>query len=177
MSRHTLSVLVENKPGVLARIAGLFSRRGFNIDSLAVGPTEHPDVSRMTILVNVEELPLEQVTKQLNKLVEVLKIVELEQSTSVQRELLLVKVAADKSTRSHVLETVQLFRAKVVDVAPDAVTIEATGSTDKLEALLRVLEPYGVRELVQSGMVAVGRGSRSMTDRSSRSSSVTPIAR
>jgi acetolactate synthase-1/3 small subunit len=177
MSRHTLSVLVENKPGVLARIAGLFSRRGFNIDSLAVGPTEHPDISRMTILVNVEELPLEQVTKQLNKLVEVIKIVELEQSTSVQRELLLVKVAADKSTRSHVLETVQLFRAKVVDVAPDAVTIEATGSTDKLEALLRVLEPYGVRELVQSGMVAVGRGSRSMTDRSSRPGSVTPIAR
>jgi acetolactate synthase-1/3 small subunit len=131
----------------------------------------------MTILVNVEELPLEQVTKQLNKLVEVIKIVELEQSTSVQRELLLVKVAADKSTRSHVLETVQLFRAKVVDVAPDAVTIEATGSTDKLEALLRVLEPYGVRELVQSGMVAVGRGSRSMTDRSSRPTSITPIAR
>jgi len=177
VSRHTLSVLVENKPGVLARVASLFSRRGFNIDSLAVGPTEHPDISRMTILVNVEELPLEQVTKQLNKLVEVIKIVELEQSTSVQRELLLVKVAADKSTRSHVLETVQLFRAKVVDVAPDAVTIEATGSTDKLEALLRVLEPYGVRELVQSGMVAVGRGSRSMTDRSSRPSSVTPIAR
>jgi acetolactate synthase I/III small subunit len=177
MSRHTLSVLVENKPGVLARIAGLFSRRGFNIDSLAVGPTEHADVSRMTILVNVEELPLEQVTKQLNKLVEVLKIVELDSSTSVQRELLLVKVAADKATRSHVLETVQLFRAKVVDVASDAVTIEATGSTDKLEALLRVLEPYGVRELVQSGMVAVGRGSRSMTDRSSRPSSVTPIAR
>jgi acetolactate synthase I/III small subunit len=177
MSRHTLSVLVENKPGVLARIAGLFSRRGFNIDSLAVGPTEHADISRMTILVNVEELPLEQVTKQLNKLVEVIKIVELESSMSVQRELLLVKVAADKATRSHVLETVQLFRAKVVDVAPDAVTIEATGSTDKLEALLRVLEPYGVRELVQAGMVAVGRGSRSMTDRSSRPSSVTPIAR
>ncbi len=177
MSRHTLSVLVENKPGVLARIAGLFSRRGFNIDSLAVGPTEHDDISRMTILVNVEELPLEQVTKQLNKLVEVIKIVELDASTSVQRELLLVKVAADKSTRSHVLETVQLFRAKVVDVAPDAVTIEATGSTDKLEALLRVLEPYGVRELVQSGMVAVGRGSRSMTDRAARPSSITPIAR
>ena len=158
MSRHTLSVLVENKPGVLARIAGLFSRRGFNIDSLAVGPTEHDDISRMTIVVNVEELPLEQVTKQLNKLVEVLKIVELDPASSVQRELLLVKVAADRATRSHVLETVQLFRAKVVDVAPDAVTIEATGSTDKLEALLRVLEPYGVRELVQSGMVAVGAG-------------------
>ena len=168
MSRHTLSVLVENKPGVLARIAGLFSRRGFNIDSLAVGPTEHDDVSRMTIVVNVEELPLEQVTKQLNKLVEVIKIVELEAASSVQRELLLVKVAADRATRSHVLETVQLFRAKVVDVAPDAVTIEATGSTDKLEALLRVLEPYGVRELVQSGMVAIGRGSRSISERSAR---------
>jgi acetolactate synthase-1/3 small subunit len=177
MSRHTLSVLVENKPGVLARIAGLFSRRGFNIDALAVGPTEHDDVSRMTIVVNVEELPLEQVTKQLNKLVEVIKIVELDPAASVQRELMLVKVAADRASRSHVLETVQLFRAKVVDVAPDAVTVEATGNVDKLEALLRVLEPYGIRELVQSGVVAVGRGARSITDRSSRSGSVTPIAR
>ena len=177
MSRHTLSVLVENKPGVLARIAGLFARRGFNIDSLAVGPTEHDDISRMTIVVNVEELPLEQVTKQLNKLVEVIKIVELDAGTSVQRELLLVKVAADKASRSHVLETVQLFRAKVVDVAPDAVTIEATGNADKLAALLRVLEPYGIRELVQSGLVGVSRGSRSMTDRSARPSTVTPIAR
>ena len=177
MTTHTLSVLVENKPGVLARVAGLFSRRGFNIESLAVGPTEHADVSRMTIVVAVDELPLEQVTKQLNKLVNVIKIVELDPAISVQRELLLVKVRADATVRTQVLETVQLFRAKVVDVAPDAVTIEATGSTDKLEALLRVLEPYGVRELVQSGMVAVGRGSRSMTDRSSRPSSVTPIAR
>jgi acetolactate synthase-1/3 small subunit len=168
MSRHTLSVLVENQPGVLARIAGLFSRRGFNIDSLAVGPTEHADVSRMTIVVNVEELPLEQVTKQLNKLVEVIKIVELDPVVSVQRELLLVKVGADPQTRSHILETVQLFRAKVVDVSPDAVTIEATGNVDKLEALLRVLEPYGIRELVQSGMVAMGRGARSITDRSMR---------
>jgi len=168
MSRHTLSVLVENQPGVLARIAGLFSRRGFNIDSLAVGPTEQSDVSRMTIVVNVEELPLEQVTKQLNKLVEVIKIVELDPAVSVQRELLLVKVGADTQTRSHILETVQLFRAKVVDVSPDAVTIEATGNVDKLEALLRVLEPYGIRELVQSGMVAMGRGARSITDRSIR---------
>jgi acetolactate synthase-1/3 small subunit len=168
MSRHTLSVLVENQPGVLARIAGLFSRRGFNIDSLAVGPTEHADTSRMTIVVNVEELPLEQVTKQLNKLVEVIKIVELDPVVSVQRELLLVKVGADPHTRSHILETVQLFRAKVVDVSPDAVTIEATGNADKLDALLRVLEPYGIRELVQSGMVAVGRGARSITDRSIR---------
>ncbi|MCI0689073.1 MAG: acetolactate synthase small subunit [Sporichthyaceae bacterium] len=169
MSRHTLSVLVENKPGVLARIAGLFSRRGFNIDSLAVGPTEHPEVSRMTIVVSVADSPLEQVTKQLNKLVNVIKIVELEPGASVQRELLLVKVRADLDTRSHVLETVTLFRAKVVDVAPDAVTIEATGSADKLDALLRVLEPFGIKELVQSGVVAIGRGSRSMTDRALRS--------
>src|SRR3954452_21078425 len=168
MSRHTLSVLVENKPGVLARIASLFSRRGFNIDSLAVGPTENPEISRMTIVVNVEELPLEQVTKQLNKLVNVIKIVELDPDASVQRELLLVKVKAGLATRSHVLETVQLFRAKVVDVAPDAVTIEATGTADKLDAFIRVLEPFGIKELVQSGMVAVGRGARSITDRSLR---------
>ncbi|HVF20017.1 MAG TPA: acetolactate synthase small subunit [Mycobacteriales bacterium] len=168
MSQHTLSVLVENKPGVLARVASLFSRRGFNIDSLAVGPTESPDVSRMTIVVSVEGLALEQVTKQLNKLVNVLKIVELDPAASVQRELLLVKVRADATTRSHVLETVTLFRAKVVDVAPDAVTIEATGTTDKLEALVRVLEPFGIRELVQSGLVAVSRGARSITDRSAR---------
>jgi acetolactate synthase-1/3 small subunit len=177
MSRHTLSVLVENKPGVLARIASLFSRRGFNIDSLAVGPTEDDDVSRMTIVVNVEDLPLEQVTKQLNKLVNVIKIVELDPAASVQRELLLVKVSADKANRSHVLETVQLFRAKVVDVAPDAVTIEATGAVDKLDALLRVLEPFGVRELVQSGMVAMSRGPRAITDRTSRPGTVTPLAR
>ena len=163
MSRHTLSVLVENKPGVLARIASLFSRRGFNIDSLAVGPTEHPDVSRMTIVVNVEDLPLEQVTKQLNKLVHVIKIVELESSSSVQRELLLVKVRADAGVRSQVLETVSLFRAKVVDVSPESLTIEATGTADKITALLRMLEPFGIREMVQSGMVAVGRGPRSIT--------------
>ncbi|MFD7640399.1 acetolactate synthase small subunit [Kitasatospora sp. NPDC059795] len=168
MSKHTLSVLVENKPGVLARIAALFSRRGFNIDSLAVGPTEHPDISRMTIVVNVEELPLEQVTKQLNKLVNVIKIVELDQAQAVQRELVLVKVRADAETRSQVTEIVQLFRAKTVDVSPDAVTIEATGSSDKLGAMLRMLEPYGIKELVQSGVVAIGRGARSITDRSLR---------
>ncbi|MFL6240971.1 MAG: acetolactate synthase small subunit [Actinomycetes bacterium] len=168
MSRHTLSVLVENKPGVLARVASLFSRRGFNIDSLAVGPTEHDDVSRMTIVVNVEDLPLEQVTKQLNKLINVIKIVELDPSASVQRELVLIKVKADLTSRSQVLETVQLFRAKVVDVATDAVTVEATGTADKLEALIRVLEPFGIKELVQSGMVAVARGTRSITDRSLR---------
>ena len=169
MTRHTLSVLVEDKPGVLARIASLFSRRGFNIESLAVGPTEIPEVSRMTIVVNVEGPILEQVTKQLNKLINVLKIVELDDKASVQREIMLVKVKADLESRSHILETVQLFRAKVVDVAPDALTIEATGAHDKLDALLLVLEPFGIKELVKSGLVAVGRGPRSITDRSVRS--------
>jgi acetolactate synthase-1/3 small subunit len=168
MTTHTLSVLVENKPGVLARVASLFSRRGYNIDSLAVGPTEHQEVSRMTIAVNLEDQPLEQVTKQLNKLVEVLKIVELEGTGAIERELALIKVKADAVTRSRVLETVQLFRAKVVDVAVDAVTIEVTGNRDKLEAMLRVLEPFGVKELVQSGMVAINRGNRSITDRSQK---------
>ena len=168
MSRHTLSVLVENKPGVLARVASLFSRRGFNIESLAVGPTEIADISRMTIVVNVEDSPLEQVTKQLNKLINVLKIVELDTESSVQREIMLVKVRSDNESRSSILETVQMFRAKVVDVAPDALTIEATGNNDKLTALLKVLEPFGVKELVQSGMVAVGRGARSITDRTTR---------
>jgi acetolactate synthase I/III small subunit len=168
MTTHTLSVLVENKPGVLARIAGLFSRRGFNIESLAVGPTEHEEVSRMTIVVNVDESPLEQVTKQLNKLIEVLKIVELDGPLSVNRELMLVKVRADAATRGQVLDAVQLFRAKVVDVAPDAVTIEVTGNADKLSDFRQVLEPFGIRELVQSGMVAIGRGSRSISERAPR---------
>ncbi|MBQ0900622.1 MULTISPECIES: acetolactate synthase small subunit [Micromonospora] len=163
MTMHTLSVLVENKPGVLARVSGLFSRRGFNIDSLAVGETENPDVSRITIVVNAESSPLEQVTKQLNKLVNVLKIVELDPQVSVARELLLVKVRADRSARTQVLETVNLFRARVVDVAPDTLTIEATGTPDKLDALLRDLEPFGIKEMVQSGLVAIGRGSRSIT--------------
>jgi acetolactate synthase-1/3 small subunit len=165
MSRHTLSVLVENKPGVLTRVAALFARRSFNIHSLAVGPTEHESISRITVVVDVDQLPLEQVTKQLNKLVNVLKIVELEAGSSVQRELLLVKVRADDATRTAVLQVVELFRARVVDVSPDAVTVEATGGPEKISALLSVLEPYGVREIVQSGMVAIGRGGRSMTDR------------
>ncbi|GAY12280.1 acetolactate synthase small subunit [Pseudonocardia sp. N23] len=163
MHTHTLSVLVEDKPGVLARVSGLFSRRGFNIISLAVGPTEQEGISRMTIVVAVEDLPLEQVTKQLNKLVNVIKIVELDPVASVQRELLLVKVRADAAIRSQVLEAAELFRAKVVDVAPEALTIEATGTVDKLAALLRILEPYGIREMVKSGLVAVGRGPRSIT--------------
>jgi acetolactate synthase I/III small subunit len=168
VTRHTLSVLVENKAGLLVRVAGLFSRRGFNIESLAVGPTEHEEISRMTIVVNCDDHPLEQVTKQLNRLINVLKIVELEPNAAVQRELMLVKVRADLETRSRVLETVALFRAKVVDVATDAVTVEATGNREKLDALIRVLQPFGIKELVQSGMVAVGRGGRSITDRALR---------
>jgi len=168
MSRHTLSVLVEDKPGVLARIAALFSRRGFNIESLAVGPTELPEVSRITIVVSVEGSPLEQVTKQLNKLINVLKIVELEPDSAVQRELMLIKVRADNESRSQVLEIVEMFRARVIDVAKDTVTIEATGSTSKLAALLDVLDPIGIKELVQSGVVALGRGGKSISDRSLR---------
>ncbi len=163
MSTHTLSVLVEDTPGVLARVSSLFSRRGFNITSLAVGATEVPDVSRMTIVVTVEDFPLEQVTKQLNKLVNVLKIVEQDPDHAVARALLLVKVRADASVRTQVLETVELFRAHVIDVAADAVTVEATGTPAKLDALLRVLEPYGIREIAQSGVVSLGRGSRSIT--------------
>jgi ketol-acid reductoisomerase len=146
MTRHTLSVLVENKPGVLVRIAGLFARRGFNIDSLAVGPTEHEEISRITIVVNCDEHPLEQVTKQLNKLINVLKIVELEQGSTVQRELILIKIRADAESRSRVLETVNLFRVKVVDVALDVITIEATGNREKLDALIKVLEPFGIKD-------------------------------
>lgn len=164
MPQHTLSVLVENRPGVLARVAGLFSRRGFNIESLAVGPTEVADVSRMTIVVDAAAQPLEQVTKQLNKLVNVLKIVELEPGGAVERELWLVKVATDPATRGQVIEIADVFRAKVVDVDHDAITLEATGSSEKLEAMVRLLTPYGIRELVRSGLIAVGRGAKSITE-------------
>ncbi|NLX00026.1 MAG: acetolactate synthase small subunit [Actinomycetales bacterium] len=168
MSKHTLAVLVENKPGVLARIASLFARRGFNIDSLAVGPTEHPEISRMTVVVDVEDLPLEQVTKQLNKLIEVIKVVELDPASSVQRQVMLIKVKADAAHRPHIIQTVELFRAAVIDVGPDTLTIQATGNGGKLKALLDVLEPYGIKELVQSGHIGIGRGARSMTDRALR---------
>jgi acetolactate synthase I/III small subunit len=157
---HTLSVLVEDKPGVLARVASLFSRRGYNIQSLAVGSTEQKDMSRMTIVVCVDEAPLEQITKQLNKLINVIKIVEQDEDNSVSRELALIKVRADASSRSQVIEAVNLFRAKVVDVSTESLTIEATGTPEKLEAFLRVLEPYGIRELVQSGVVSLSRGPR-----------------
>ena len=157
---QTLSVLVEDKPGVLARVASLFSRRGYNIQSLAVGATEQKNLSRMTIVVSVDEHPLEQITKQLNKLVNVIKIVEQDDDNSVSRELMLVKVRTDAASRGQVIEAVNLFRAKVVDVSTESLTIEATGTPEKLEAFLRVLEPYGIREIVQSGVVSLSRGPR-----------------
>jgi len=169
MGRHTLSVLVQDQPGVLARISALFSRRGYNIESLAVGPTETSGISRMTIVTEVDDNSLEQITKQLNKLINVLKIVELDGMAAVERELMLIKVKADDHNRTAVLQLVELFRAKVVDVSGDAVTIEATGSREKLEALCDGLQPYGVKEIVQSGVVALARGSRSIGDRALRS--------
>ncbi|GAA2186949.1 MULTISPECIES: acetolactate synthase small subunit [Leucobacter] len=165
MSRHVLSLLVEDKPGLLTRVAGLFARRSFNIESLAVGPTEMQGLSRITVVVDQDEVLLEQVTKQLNKLVNVIKIVELESATSVQREHVLIKVRADNQSRSHVLEAVTLFRARVVDVVPDALTIEVTGDRGKIDAFLKVLEPYGIKEIAQSGLIAMGRGSKSITER------------
>ena len=165
MSSHTISVLVENKPGVLARVASLFSRRGFNIESLAVGPTEDEATSRMTIVVDCAENPLEQVVKQLNKLVHVLKIVELEPARAVERELVLVKVRTEPAARYQVMELAELFRAKVVDVSPDSLTIEATGSPDKVAAMLELLDPYGIRELVRTGRVALARGARGIADK------------
>ena len=165
MTHHVLSLLVEDKPGLLTRVAGLFARRGFNIESLAVGATEIDGLSRITVAVDVEDAPLEQVTKQLNKLVNVIKIVELDPGQSVQREHLLIKVRVDNSNRSQILEAVTLFRARVVDVATDALVIEVTGDSGKVQALLRVLEPYGIKEIAQSGLLAIGRGGKSITER------------
>lgn len=165
MSTHVLSLLVEDKPGLLTRVAGLFARRGFNIESLAVGHSEIEGLSRITVVVDVEDLPLEQVTKQLNKLINVIKIVELDPAQSVQREHLLIKVRVDNTTRSQVLEAVNLFRARVVDVSTDALVIEVTGDSGKTQALLKVLEPYGIKEIAQSGLLAIGRGGKSITER------------
>jgi acetolactate synthase-1/3 small subunit len=165
MSTHVLSLLVEDKPGLLTRVAGLFARRGFNIESLAVGHSEIEGLSRITVVVDVDELPLEQVTKQLNKLINVIKIVELDPEQSVAREHMLIKVRVDNTTRSQVLEAVTLFRARVVDVAADALVIEVTGDSQKTGALLKVLEPYGIKEIAQSGLLAIGRGSKSITER------------
>ena len=163
--RRTLSVLVEDVPGVLTKVSGLFARRAFNIHSLAVGPSEVAGLSRITVVVDADAVLLEQITKQLNKLINVIKIIELAPENSVQREHLLIKVKADSPTRLQVTQAVELFRAKIVDVSVDSLTIEATGAPDKLNALLEVLEPYGVREIVRSGTLAISRGSKSMTDR------------
>jgi acetolactate synthase-1/3 small subunit len=165
MSTHVLSLLVEDKPGLLTRVAGLFARRGFNIESLAVGHSEIEGLSRITVVVDVDQLPLEQVTKQLNKLINVIKIVELDPDASVQRQHLLIKVKVDGTSRSQILEAVTLFRARVVDVAPDSLVVEVTGDSGKVNALLRMLEPYGIKEIAQSGLLAIGRGSKSITER------------
>jgi len=162
--RHTLSVLVENKPGVLTRIAGMFARRGYNIHSLAVGPTEDERVSRLTLVVGTEAVQLEQIIKQLNKLVNVLKIVELEENAAIEREMQLVKVNADPAIRSQIIEIAEVFRAKIVDVDHDSITIEVAGNPSKLEAIVELLQPYGIRELVRSGTIALARGTRSITD-------------
>ena len=164
MSSHVLSLLVEDKPGLLTRVAGLFARRGFNIESLAVGISEIEGLSRITVVVSVDGLPLEQVTKQLNKLINVIKIVELEPD-SVQRDHMLIKVKTDAATRSQVLEAVTLFRARVIDVVSDALIIEITGDTSKCAAFIKILEPFGIKEMVQSGVLAMGRGSKSITEK------------
>ena len=169
MSRHVLSLLVEDKPGLLTRVAGLFARRGFNIESLAVGTSEVQGLSRITVVVDVDELPLEQVTKQLNKLINVIKIVELEAEQSVLHEHVLVKVKVDAVTRPQVLEIVELFRAEVVDVTPEALVIELVAGVQRTAGLLKMLEQYGIRELAQSGLLAMGRGPKSITERIQRS--------
>ncbi|MDF2988037.1 MAG: acetolactate synthase, small subunit [Eubacterium sp.] len=160
MAKYTLSVLVENRSGVLSRVAGLFSRRGFNIDSLAVGVTENPEVSRMTIVVNGDEYTVEQVSKQLNKLIDVIKIRALENSDSVSRELALIKVNATASTRSEIIQIVEIFRAKIVDVSKNTLTVEISGATDKVEALEDMLKQFGIKEIVRTGTIAIERGNK-----------------
>lgn len=162
---HTISVLVEDKPGVLTRVAGLFAARGFNIDSLAVGTTETPGVSRMTIVVNVETKPLEQVTKQLNKLINIIKILEHEPGTAVERELMLVKVRASGDDRARVMEIAEVFRVNIVDVTHATLTLEATGKPDKLQALLELIEDFGIVELSRTGRIALARGERGIRER------------
>jgi acetolactate synthase-1/3 small subunit len=165
MSLHTLSVLVEDRPGVLARVANLFAARGFNIHSLAVGPTEEPGLSRMTIGVDVQTKPLEQVVKQLNKLINVIKILELEPDESVERELVLVKVRAHGEARPRVIEIADIFRARIVDVTHATLTVEATGPPEKLEALRRLLEGFGIVEMARTGRLALARGERGIRER------------
>jgi acetolactate synthase-1/3 small subunit len=158
--KHTLSVLVENKPGVLSRVAGLFTRRGFNIDSLAVSPTEDPARSRMTITVDASKHPVEQITKQLDKLVNVIKVRDLDPANMVSRELALVKVQAPAGSRSEVIELVEIFEAKIVDVSPETLTVQITGTSDTLVQFEELIRPFGLIELVKTGVVALGRGAR-----------------
>jgi len=155
---HIISVLVENKFGVLAHIAGLFSGRGFNIDSLAVGETQEPTISRMTIVVKGDDLVVEQILKQLNRLIDVIKVEDLTEERHLERELMLVKVTTDQRSRSEIVEIVNIFRAKIVDVQQASVTIEAAGSSDKLQALIDMVRPFGIKELVRTGRIAVARG-------------------
>lgn len=156
--KHTLSITVDNKPGVLARISGLFSRRGFNIDSLAVGTSERPEISRMTIVIDVESQPLEQVAKQLHKLINVLKLIRLEPGKSVERELMLVKVGAKANQRTEISEIVNIFRGKIIDMGASSITAEVTGTTDKLLALVELLKPFEIIEIARTGKVALIRG-------------------
>ena len=158
--KATLSVLVENKPGVLTRVAGLFARRGFNIDSLVVAETGDPEVSRMTITVDERDQSVEQVTKQLHKLIHVIKISTLEPTDSVERELLLIKVKADAGSRSEIMQMVEIFRARIVDVDNQVLIIEMTGDRAKISALMKLLEPFGVIELMRTGRLAMGRGKK-----------------
>lgn len=160
MAKHTLSVLVENHPGVLSRVAGLFSRRGFNIDSLAVGITENPDVSRITIVVDGDDYTVEQVSKQLNKLIDVIKIKLLEKNDSVSRELALIKVNATATTRAEIIQIVEIFRAKIVDVSKNTLTIEISGGTDKVAALEDMIKGFGIKEIVRTGTIAIERGNK-----------------
>jgi len=158
--RHTISVLVENKAGVLARIANLFSARGYNIDSLAVGETEDATISRMTIVVRGDERILEQIEKQLNKLIDVIKVSDFIETEHLERDLVLVKVAADKNSRSEILQIVDIFRAKIVDVAASSFIIELTGNEEKINAFSEIIKPFGVKEMVRTGIVAMARGSK-----------------
>lgn len=160
--KHTLSVIVENKPGVLARTAGLFRRRGFNIDSLAVGVTENPNISRMTIVVEGDQRVLDQVMKQVNKLIEVIKVGYLEDEESVDRELALIKVNADQRTRSEIMQIVDIFRARIIDVAPNSLIVEVTGDENKINAISQLLKQFGIMEMVRTGKVALQRGEKTL---------------
>ena len=157
VQKHTISALVENHFGVLCRVSGLFSSRGFNIDSLSVGETEDPTVSRMTIVVKGDDRVLEQVNKQLNRLVDVIKVIDMTKGSFVERELALIKVAADKTTRSEIIEIAEIFRANIVDVSPASMTIEATGKDDKINAMIGMLKPFGIKEMARTGSVALLR--------------------